>query len=95
MALGCAHAADVPASATRLRRGLAEALRAKVGGFDVLACPRCVGRLRLIALIEDAAVIGRILRPLGLPETIPSPRPVRAPPATTTAGGRDDEFALA
>jgi uncharacterized protein YbaR (Trm112 family) len=26
-------------------------------GFDVLACPRCGGRLRLIALIEQAAVI--------------------------------------
>jgi hypothetical protein len=24
-------------------------------GFDVLACPRCGGRLRLIALIEQAA----------------------------------------
>jgi len=33
-------------------------------GLDVLACPRCGGRLRLIALIEEAAVIGRILRHL-------------------------------
>lgn len=62
-------------------------------GVDVLACPRCGGCLRLIALIEDAAVIGRILRHLGLPEMIPSPRPARAPPATP-AIGRDDEFAL-
>jgi hypothetical protein len=31
-------------------------------GFDVLSCPRCGGRLRLLALIEEAAVIGRILR---------------------------------
>jgi hypothetical protein len=30
-------------------------------GFDVLACPRCGGRFRLVALIEDAAVIRRIL----------------------------------
>ena len=28
-------------------------------GFDVLACPRCGGRLRLIPLIEEAAVIGK------------------------------------
>lgn len=49
-------------------------------GLDVLACPRCGGRLRLIALIEDAAVIGRILRYLGLPTEIPTPCPVRAPP---------------
>jgi hypothetical protein len=60
----------------------------------VLACPRCSGRLRLIALIEDAAVIGQILRHLGLPDTIPSPRPARAPPTTGTCG-RDNEFALA
>ena len=31
--------------------------------FDVLACPRCGGRLRLIALIEQVAVIECILRP--------------------------------
>ena len=49
-------------------------------GFDVLACPRCGGRLRLIALIEEASVIDRILRHLGLPIEIPEPRPARAPP---------------
>ena len=49
-------------------------------GFDVLTCPRCGGRLRLIALIEEAAVIGRILRHLGLPTEPPVPRPARAPP---------------
>ncbi len=45
---------------------------------------RCVqaaaGRLRLIALIEEAAVIDRILRHLGLPTETPAPRPARAPP---------------
>ena len=49
-------------------------------GFDVLACPRCGGRLRLIALIEEASVIQRILRHLGLPTDVPEPRPARAPP---------------
>jgi hypothetical protein len=49
-------------------------------GLDVLACPRCGGRLRLIALIEQAAVIRRILQHLGLPETVPTPSPARAPP---------------
>jgi hypothetical protein len=48
--------------------------------FDVLACPRCGGRLRLIALIVEAAVIDRILRHLGVPTEIPAPRPARAPP---------------
>ena len=53
---------------------------ARTFGFDVLACPRCGGRLRLIALIEEAAVIERILRHLGVPTEIPAPRPARAPP---------------
>jgi hypothetical protein len=68
-----------------LRRGLAEAHRAKAGGFDVLAGPRCDGRLRLVALIEEAAVIGRILQHLGLPTDLPVARPARAPPLLTAA----------
>ncbi len=56
------------------------ALMQRTFGFDVLACPRCGGRLRLIALIEDAAVVGRILRHLGVTTEVPAPRPARAPP---------------
>ena len=49
-------------------------------GFDVLACPRCGGRLRLIALIEEARVIQGILDHLGVPSAVPAARPSRAPP---------------
>jgi hypothetical protein len=49
-------------------------------GLDVLACPRCGGRLRLVALIEQASVVQRILRHLRLPTEVPEPRPARAPP---------------
>jgi hypothetical protein len=49
-------------------------------GFDVLACPRCAVRLKLVALIQDGAVIQRILRHLGLPDIVPEMRPSRAPP---------------
>jgi hypothetical protein len=49
-------------------------------GFDVLACPRCGGRLELIALIEDPSVIRRILSHLGLPTEVPVARPARPPP---------------
>ena len=49
-------------------------------GIDTLACPRCPGRLRLIALIEEPSVIERILRHLRLPTEVPTPRPGRAPP---------------
>jgi hypothetical protein len=46
----------------------------------VLACDRCGGRLRLIALIRQAEVIGRILTHLGVPAELPTPRPARSPP---------------
>jgi hypothetical protein len=64
-------------------------------GFDVLACPRCGGRFRLIALIEDAAVVRRMLAHLGLPTEVPPPRPPRAPPIPFgSARGVDDDFAI-
>ena len=64
-------------------------------GFDVLACPRCGGRLRLVALIEQARVIQRILRHLGLPTEIPEARPARAPPRMVHVPelGWDDDVA--
>ncbi len=45
---------------------------------DVLACPRCGGRLRVIALIEASAPARRILTRLALPAAVPVP--ARAPP---------------
>ena len=64
-------------------------------GFDVLACPRCGGRFRLIALIDEASVIERILRRLGLPTEVAEPRPARAPPLSFAAHPRpaDDDLA--
>ncbi len=70
---------------------------ARTFGMDVLVCPRCGGRLRLIALIEEAAVIDRILRHLGLPTQTPAPRAARAPPRRASvphAAGWDDEAAV-
>lgn len=49
-------------------------------GFDVLACPRCGGRLELVALIEDPRVIRRILNHLGLAAEVPAVGPPRSPP---------------
>ena len=64
-------------------------------GFDVLTCPRCGGRLRLVALIDEASVIQRILRHLGLPTEISEPRPARAPPLPFEGHSRpaDDDLA--
>ena len=39
--------------------------------FDVLACPRCGSRMRLIALIDQPAVMRRILSHLGLLTEVP------------------------
>ena len=47
-------------------------------GIDVLACPRCGGRLVLIALIERSDVITRLLGHLRLPSELPRPAPARS-----------------
>jgi Putative transposase/Transposase zinc-binding domain len=90
-----AREGDPAETARRQARGQTwAALMERTFGFDVLACPRCGGRLRLIALIEEAGVIQRILRHVGVPTEIPAPRPARAPPirvgASDQAGWDDD-----
>ena len=47
-------------------------------GIDVLACPHCGGRLRLIATLHDPVVIRKLLAHLGMACSGPSPGP--APP---------------
>ena len=49
-------------------------------GLDVLECPKCFGRMKLIALIEDPAVIKKILEHLNLPSEVPKARAARPPP---------------
>jgi len=49
-------------------------------GLDVLECPKCFGRMKLIALIEDPAVIKKILEHLNLPSEVPKARSARPPP---------------
>jgi hypothetical protein len=51
--------------------------------LDVLACPRCGGRMSLIATIDDPRIIRKILGHLGLPTEVPQPRPARPPPASS------------
>ena len=48
-------------------------------GFDVLACPRCWGRLRLVAAIQGRRPSSGS-RHLGVPDTVPVARLSRAPP---------------
>jgi len=49
--------------------------------LDVLACPRCGQRMRLVATIEDPAVVKKILDHLGLSTEVPEAQPARPPPA--------------
>jgi hypothetical protein len=77
------------AGASRGAYQWAELMR-RTFGLDVLACSRCGGRLRLVALIDQASVVQRILRHLGLPTELPEPRPARAPPWPLDV--TDDQF---
>jgi uncharacterized protein YbaR (Trm112 family) len=45
--------------------------------IDILACPDCGNRLRLVATIENRTVIEKILAHLGLPLDVPTPAPAR------------------
>ena len=55
-------------------------LMRRVFALDVLACPRCGGRRRLIAVLEASDITARILRHLHLPTEVPPPAPARPPP---------------
>ncbi|MFH1130281.1 MAG: hypothetical protein V1754_03035, partial [Pseudomonadota bacterium] len=47
---------------------------------DVLACPKCGGRLRLVALIKEPKALRKICEHLGFPTELPKPAPARPPP---------------
>jgi len=73
-------------TAAERHRAMSWAQRLKrVFRMDIETCERCGGRVKIIASIEDAAVIGRILS--HLEQRAPSPpalrvgHPVRGPPA--------------
>ena len=51
----------------------------RVFDIDIECCPHGGGQLKLIAAIEDAAAIARILTRLGLAAQPPPPPPPRAP----------------
>ena len=60
-------------SPSRRRLGWA-ALLARVFAVDVTRCPRCGGRLGLVAVLSDPASIGRYLSGVGLAAEPPPPR---------------------
>ena len=48
--------------------------------LDVLSCPSCQGRMRLIAVVKNPAGIVRYLAAAGEPTDVPGRSPPRAPP---------------
>jgi len=54
----------------------------RVFNEDVLRCPRCDGKMVVLAAINDPSVVKKILDHLGLPTAGPTCAPARAPPET-------------
>src|SRR6185295_17506366 len=52
-------------------------LMRRVWGADVLACPRCNGRLRIVATVTNPTAVKAILECLGLPGRPPPLAPAR------------------
>jgi hypothetical protein len=69
-----------PAPQTRVERNTWSELMQATFGLDVLACPKCSGRLRLVAVILDTRVARRILEHLGRPAAPVATAPARDPP---------------
>jgi uncharacterized protein YbaR (Trm112 family) len=74
---------ELPAEAPEPRgfryRPWAELLR-RTFALDVLACPKCEGRMRLLAMVTDEKSVRRYLRALGEPTALPARSPARGPP---------------
>jgi len=60
-------------------RGWAQLL-ARTFGVDVLACPNCQGRMKLIAMLTDPRSIARYLAAVGEATELPRRSPNRGPP---------------
>jgi len=75
---------DGPGAKSTPRAWTWAALMHRAFAIDVLACPDCGGRLRLIATVHDPAVIRKILAhpgmaPSGRAQVTPHPRPALPP----------------
>jgi hypothetical protein len=63
-------------------RSWADLLR-RTFAIDVLECPRCKGRRKLVALVTEPRSIARFLTALGEPKAVPGRSPSLAPPGAT------------
>jgi hypothetical protein len=74
-----ASAAPTPKRGGCRYRPWAELLK-RTFGVDVLECPTCKGRMKLLAVVTEPKSIERILRHLGEPTEPPKRAPARGPP---------------
>ena len=70
-----------PAVAPHARNYTWAELMKRVWALDVLECPRCQARMRILAAIHSPDAIGKILDCLGLPSRAP---PVLPPVAESS-----------
>jgi hypothetical protein len=68
-----------PAKARGAYRPWAELMK-RTFGIDVLQCPKCKGRMELLAVVTDPKSISRYLRALGESDEVPQRAPSRGPP---------------
>jgi hypothetical protein len=74
----CAHARELAGKKPRRRRNYSwSELLKRVFAIDILECPRCLGRMRLVAAIHAPEALRRILECLGLPARAPPISPAR------------------
>jgi hypothetical protein len=79
--LGASSGPGVFVARSRWRQRMRRAdLLQRTMGLDVLACPRCGGRLEPIAEILEPGAVAKILRSMGLPDSPPRISPARSPP---------------
>ena len=69
-----------PGRVPRLNRLPWAVLLRRVFLVDALECPRCGGRMKIIAAVTKPASVRRILQHLGLPSEAPELHPARPPP---------------
>ena len=76
----CEHRNLAEEQSPRPRNYTWSQLMARVFALDVLECPRCGSRMRILAAIEDPVVARKILDSLGLPSRPPPVAPARRNP---------------
>jgi hypothetical protein len=54
----------------------------RVFNIDIEVCPKCRGKIKIIAAIENPNVIKKILDHMNLPSAPPALLPARGPPAS-------------